>query len=257
MLDRDGEVLSQVENGQRVYTGDSTQRKAVLHAVGDPQGKIGTGALTAFADLLTGYNPITGVAAAAQGGGDVYLTIDVDCQIAAWRALNGRKGAVAVYNYETGQVVCMVSSPSYDPENIPADLETSDAYQGAYLNRVLSAAFTPGSIFKTVTLTAAIETIPDLFDRTWTCTGSTEIGGDSVTCPSAHGEMDIGDAFASSWSWGRTPWPNTPGRRGSPAPTPSAASPPGPRTFPSRTSPKTSWPGQGWASTTTPSTLSL
>lgn len=198
VLDRDGEVLSQVENGRRVYTGDSTQRKAVLHAVGDPQGKIGTGALTAFADLLTGYNPITGVAAAAQGGGDVYLTIDVDCQIAAWRALNGRKGAVAVYNYETGQVVCMVSSPSYDPENIPADLETSDAYQGAYLNRVLSAAFTPGSIFKTVTLTAAIETIPDLFDRTWTCTGSTEIGGDSVTCPSAHGEMDIGDAFASS-----------------------------------------------------------
>ena len=78
VLDRDGNVLSQVEDGKRVYGGDARQRRATLHVVGDLQGKIGTGALTAFADRLTGYNPVTGVAAAEAGGSDLYLTIDLD-----------------------------------------------------------------------------------------------------------------------------------------------------------------------------------
>ena len=57
---------------------------------------------------------------------------------------------------------------------------------------------TPGSVFKTVTLPAALEQLPDLFQRTFTCTGSTVVGGETITCPFAHGEMDINDAFASS-----------------------------------------------------------
>ena len=121
VLDRDGNVLSQVEDGKRVYGGDARQRRATLHVVGDLQGKIGTGALTAFADRLTGYNPVTGVAAAEAGGNDLYLTIDLDCQLAAWTALNGRKGAVLLYDYETGEILCLVSSPAYDPENVPDD----------------------------------------------------------------------------------------------------------------------------------------
>ena len=66
----------------------------------------------------------------------------------------------------------MVSSPSYDPKNIPDDLETNDKYQGVYLNRFLSSSFTPGSVFKTVTLTAALENLPVAETRTWNCTGS-------------------------------------------------------------------------------------
>ena len=198
VLDRDGNVLSQVEDGKRVYGGDARQRRATLHVVGDLQGKIGTGALTAFADRLTGYNPVTGVAAAEAGGSDLYLTIDLDCQLAAWNALNGRKGAVLLYDYETGEILCLVSSPAYDPENVPDDLESDPDYEGAYINRALRAAFTPGSILKTVTLHAAIEELPDLFDRTWTCTGSIQIGDQTVTCTSAHGDETIGQAFSNS-----------------------------------------------------------
>ena len=198
VLDRDGNVLSQVEDGERTYGGNAEQRRAVLHVVGDLQGKIGTGALTAFADQLTGYDPVTGVAAAEAGGSDLYLTIDLSCQLAAWRALNGRKGTVLVYNYETGEILCLVSSPAYDPENVPEDLESDPAYEGAYINRALRATFTPGSIMKTVTLHAAIEELPDLFERTWTCTGSVEIGDQTVTCTSAHGEETIGQAYANS-----------------------------------------------------------
>lgn len=47
------------------------------------------------------------------GGHKVYLTIDAELNAAALDALNGRKGAVAVYNYRTGDVLCMVSSPTF------------------------------------------------------------------------------------------------------------------------------------------------
>ena len=198
VLDRDGNVLSQVTDGARTYGGDAQQRRATLHVVGDLQGKIGTGALTAFAHRLTGYSPVTGVAAAKAGGRDLYLTIDLDCQLAAWRALDGRKGAVVLYDYDTGEILCLVSAPSYDPLDVPEDLESDPAYEGAYIDRPLRAAFTPGSIMKTVTLHAAIQELPDLFARTWTCTGSVQIGDELVTCSSPHGEESIGQAFSNS-----------------------------------------------------------
>ena len=103
-----------------------------------------------------------------------------------------------VYNYKTGEILCMVSAPSYDPLNVPEDIETNPRYEGAYLNRFLSSTFTPGSIFKTVTLTATLEKIPDLDSRTWTCEGSVQIGDETIVCSGTHGQQNIGDAFANS-----------------------------------------------------------
>ena len=197
VLDRDGDVLSGVENGQRTYYDNATVRKATLHAVGDLQGNIGTGALNAFADKLTGYNLLNGAFGAAQGG-ELYLTIDARYNYEAYEALNGHAGTVAVYNYKTGEILCMVSAPSYDPLNVPEDIETNPRYEGAYLNRFLSSTFTPGSIFKTVTLTATLEKIPDLDSRTWTCEGSVQIGDETIVCSGTHGQQNIGDAFANS-----------------------------------------------------------
>ena len=197
VLDRDGDTLSWVQDGQRRYYDGETVRKATLHAVGDPQGAIGTGALNAFADKLTGYNLLNG-AFGAQKGGELYLTLDARYNYEAYQALNGHAGTVAVYNYKTGEILCMVSAPSYDPLHVPEDIETNDRWKGAYLNRFLSAAFTPGSVYKTVTLTAALETIPGLEGRTWTCTGSAQVGEETIVCSGTHGEQHIGDAFANS-----------------------------------------------------------
>ncbi len=197
VLDRDGDVLSTVEDGQRTYYDDADVRKATLHVVGDLQGNIGTGALNAFADKLTGYSLLNG-AFGAQQGNDLYLTIDARYNYEAYRALGGHAGTVAVYDYQTGDILCLVSAPSYDPLAVPQDIETNERYEGAYLNRFLSSTFTPGSVFKTVTLAAAIEEIPDLDSRTWTCTGSVDIGGETIICSGTHGEQDIGTAFANS-----------------------------------------------------------
>ena len=61
IIDSRGVVLSTLsEDGERVYNEDGTIRRATLHAVGDPAGNIGAGALTAFADKLSGYNLLTG-----------------------------------------------------------------------------------------------------------------------------------------------------------------------------------------------------
>lgn len=199
VLDRDGDVLSWVEeDGARAYYPSATVRKATLHAVGDAGGNIGAGALVAFAGQLSGYNLLTGAYSPLGQGNDLYLTLDARYNYIAYQALNGRKGAVGVYNYRTGEILCMVSAPAFDPLDPPADLEDNPQYEGAYLNRFLSGAFVPGSVYKTVTLAAAIEGIPDLFQRTWTCTGSTQVGDGAVTCPRAHGELDISGAFASS-----------------------------------------------------------
>lgn len=197
VLDRDGDVLSSGADGKRTYYDNETVRKATLHAVGDLQGNIGTGALNAFADKLSGYNLLNGAFGADQGT-DLYLTIDARYNYEAYQALGGHAGTVAVYNYRTGEILCMVSSPSYDPLHVPEDIETNDRYKGAYLNRFLSSSFTPGSVFKTVTLAAALEQLPELQSRTWDCQGSVQIGEETIVCSGTHGRQDIAAAFANS-----------------------------------------------------------
>ena len=196
LTDRSGVVLATANGGSRSYADDAAVRTACYQAVGDYTGNVGTGALKAFSKQLSGYNPITGTY--ATDGHTVALTLDSSLCVTAYEALAGRKGAVLVSNYKTGEILCMVSAPSFDPLSPPEDIETNAAYSGAYVNRFLSSAMTPGSIFKCVTLTAALEQIDDLSERTWTCTGSVQIGADTVTCPSAHGELDIESAFAKS-----------------------------------------------------------
>ena len=113
-------------------------------------------------------------------------------------------------------------SPQLRPLNVPEDITTNDRYKGAYLNRFLSSTFTPGSVYKTVTLAAALEDIPDLADRTWTCSGSVQMGDETIICSGTHGEQDIASAFANSCSvafarsprsWGRALWRSTRSRR--------------------------------------------
>ena len=64
-----------------------------------------------------------------------------------------------MYNYKTGEILCAVTSPSYDPDHVPdVANDTTGSYDGVYVNRFFDAAYTPGSIFKLVTAAAALET---------------------------------------------------------------------------------------------------
>ena len=193
IYDRKGILLYDTQTSS--YHEESSVRKSTLHAVGDREKNIATSALSAFSKHLAGFSPITGTTA---GGHDLYLSIDSELNTKAYKLLDGRKGTVGIYNYNTGEVVCMVSTPTFDPSDPPVIKEGSTKYEGVYLNRLLSSTFTPGSIFKIVTTAAAIENIDDLFTRTFTCSGSITLENDTVTCPHAHGETDIYGAFANS-----------------------------------------------------------
>lgn len=193
VTDRDGLLLAFSGSSAFGYAESSDVRKACLHVVGDMNGSIGTGALTAFRSTLIGYNIVSGTTG---NGGTVELSVDADLNVTAYNALNGQKGAVLVYNYKTGQILCMTSSPSYDP-NYGFD-ESNSWYEGVYINRGISASYVPGSVFKLVTLAAAIENIPDLFSRSFYCGGSVEVGGHTITCTGVHGTQTVEEALAHS-----------------------------------------------------------
>lgn len=198
ILDRNGTMLASTEDGERIYSDDKKLRIATLHAVGDKYGYIGTGALKAFASKLIGFNLFNGAYSLNGEGNNLYLTIDSGLNETAYDALDGRNGTVAVYNYKTGDILCMVSSPSYDPLNPPDTEEGGSQYEGIYINRFLSSTYTPGSTFKLITTAAAIENIPDIEERTFVCSGSLSVGSDSVTCTKVHGSLNFYDALAVS-----------------------------------------------------------
>lgn len=198
VTDRNGEVLASASDGKRTFAADETLRRATLHAVGDKAGNIGTGALRTMVPELIGYSPITGTYSLNGEGGTAKLALDASLNIAAYKALAGRSGAVIIINYETGEIVCNVSTPTFDPEN-PSEVDPdSPSYAGVFLNRAISSSYTPGSSFKLLTAAAAIEKIPDIETRTFECTGSLEVGDGVVTCTSRHGELGFDDALAKS-----------------------------------------------------------
>lgn len=193
ILDRNGVTLYDGATGD--YAEERSVRKATLHAVGDRWDNIATSAKAAFDGHLVGFNVLTGT---TTGGSHLYLTIDSELNRQAWDLLDGRKGAVGIYNYKTGEVLCMVSTPTFDAADPPTIQDGDSRYDGVYINRLLSATFTPGSVFKVVTTAAVIETLPDWESRTFHCDGRYELGDFTITCPYAHGDMTLRDAFAKS-----------------------------------------------------------
>ena len=198
VTDRDGTLLLDSTDG-RTYSADAVTRTATMHLLGDRYGYIQAPLLGSFADDMIGFDKINGLYGAEGTEANAALTLSAAAQTAAYQALGNYHGTVGVYNYKTGEILCAVTTPSYDPDNMPdVDADTSGAYDGVYVNRFFQAAYTPGSIFKIVTLAAAIETVPDWENLTFTCEGKTIIGGQEIICEGVHGTITLKQALAHS-----------------------------------------------------------
>lgn len=198
VTDRDGTLLLDSTDG-RTYSADAVTRTATMHLLGDRYGYIQAPLLGSFADDMIGFDKINGLYGAEGTEANAALTLSAAAQTAAYQALGNYHGTVGVYNYKTGEILCAVTSPSYDPDNMPdVNADTSGAYDGVYVNRFFQAAYTPGSIFKIVTLAAAIETVPDWENLTFTCEGKTIIGGQEIICEGVHGTITLKQALAHS-----------------------------------------------------------
>ena len=198
IADRSGTVLLDISTS-RSYAEDLSTRKSTLHWLGDRKGFINASAVSNYADEMAGYDKINGVYAATGEAGYGELTLSAWAQNTALEALGNRKGTVAVYNYKTGEILCAVTSPTFDPDNVPEiEGDETGAFDGVYLNRFVQSAYVPGSIFKIVTLAAALENIPDIEEQTFRCYGKIEYGTEAVTCETAHGSQSLERAFANS-----------------------------------------------------------
>ena len=198
VVDREGTTLLDM-NGQRTYAESKALRKATLHWLGDRSGNISAPAVTSHAGNLAGFDLLGGVYSYGDKSGVARITLSGKAQTVALEALKGKKGTVAVYNYETGEILCAVTTPNYDPDNVP-DLsdDPSGKYEGVYLNRFTQSVYIPGSIFKIVTLAAALEEFPDAQDMRFRCNGVLELPGGKITCEKSHGKQTLKEAFCNS-----------------------------------------------------------
>ena len=204
VTDRDGTVLAYTgENGERRYNASRETRMAVSQVVGDSGGKVSTGVDTFHAQYMLGFrssvfervsDALTGT---PQRGDDLTLTISERLsRYITEQFPEGKRGAVVVMNYKTGDVLAMVSLPQFDPLDMDAALE--DEAAGALINRATQGLYPPGSTFKIVTMASALENLPDLEDFAFDCTGYYPVGSYSVTEASAHGVQTLSDAFKNS-----------------------------------------------------------
>jgi peptidoglycan glycosyltransferase len=135
---------------------------------------------------------------AAPKGGSVQLTIDPAAQTAAWDGLealgSGVEGAVVALEPSTGKILAMVSTPSYDPNQLAshdfdAVIDTQrrleDDPAEPLLNRTIQTALPPGSTFKLVTAAAAIE------DGNYPTSDSLVPGGPTYQLPQTAGETGL------------------------------------------------------------------
>ena len=203
ITDRGGHILLKYDNGKH-YSEDPKTRASTLHWIGDRPQNIRGSILDHYSAMMYDYDPLTGFYTHNQfeEQGQIMLTLSSRVQNVAMEAMAGRKGTVSVYNYKTGELLCAVSSPSFDPDHVPGDLMTNPAYEGVYLNRFTQSTYPPGSIFKTVTAAVALDTVPDIMERSFACTGVYKYGIDKVTCEQAHGNVTLKTALARSCNCG-------------------------------------------------------
>ena len=198
ITDRTGTTLVDMTEG-RTYIADEAVRRAVLHWIGDRQGNISTPLISHYKDALLNHDFLDGIYSYGERTGYMELTLSAKVQSAALEAMGSYVGTVAVYNYKTGEILCAVSTPTFDPDDLP-DIagDTTGAYTGVYVNRFVQSKYIPGSIFKIATLTAALESIPGIENKTFHCDGVYEIQNGDITCISAHGDQTLKETFSNS-----------------------------------------------------------
>ena len=197
ITDRSGELLLD-STGKRVYSTDAAIRKSTIHWLGDRYGYISAPAVTEYASQMAGYDLLNGLYGYSGTGGSAQLTISAEVQKAALDALGKKKGTVAVYNYKTGEILCAVSTPSYDPDNVPDIQGNPDKYEGVYLNRFTQTTYVPGSVFKLVTTAAALDTLKNAESIEFRCESVLEMSGGKIKCTGEHGTINLKTALQKS-----------------------------------------------------------
>ncbi len=211
ILDRNGVVLATTdEDGNRVYQEDAESREAVVHLLGDRDGNVANGVDSFQANYLLGFETtlpervLSLLRDEERRGDNVTLTVDSKLNTVIVRAFNihartkDKSGGAIVMNYLTGEVIAMVSIPVFDPYDI-SDTTKEDT-RHPFWNRVVQSTIAPGSTFKIITASSALENLEGIEDKVFTCTGATLVQGTIISDygNAQHGQLKLSKAFRVS-----------------------------------------------------------
>ncbi len=204
IYDRHGDVLAESEMHENGQTRSYPYGKVYSQLIGYSDTRYGRFLLEdtynryllgggADGDLLG-----TLLGADTNEGADLYLTVDHSLQSLASRQLAGRRGAIAALDPATGEVLCMVSNPSFDPNTLAKDYETLAGTEGMFYPRATNWNYVPGSVFKIITAAAAVEN--GMENMEYDDTGTFLVDGHEIHNYNnkVYGHLDLETAFAKS-----------------------------------------------------------
>ena len=141
-------------------------------------------------------------------GSNIYLSIDLDLQRLASKAMDGRRGALVALDPWTGEILALVSTPSFDPNLFAVGMTTSqyrelqDNPDRPLFNRALRGSYPPGSTIKPMLALAALETGATNMTRKSLCRGYYTLPDNPHRYrdwkPEGHGPVDLHDAIEQS-----------------------------------------------------------
>ncbi len=144
----------------------------------------------------------------ANPGSNIYLSLDLDLQKVAHDALDGRRGAVVAIDPTNGEILALVSAPSFDPNLFAVGMSTAqygelqDNLDRPLFNRAVRGTYPPGSTIKPMLALAALESGATNLTRKTVCIGFFQLEGDEHRYrdwkPEGHGPVDLHDALAQS-----------------------------------------------------------
>ena len=196
-----------------VSENDLKTEKYAVYNPGDVVGKSGVEA--SYDSILRGTDGSRNIVVNSHGkevgqlgqelaipGQDVRLTIDLDIQRAAERALEGKTGAIVALDPHTGEILAMASRPTFDPNQF---LHLSRAYWSSIvndqdhpmMNKTIQAQLAPGSTFKIVMSLAGLQENAAQ-DLRVMCNGGADFYGHYFKCDKRHGMVDIHRAIPMS-----------------------------------------------------------
>jgi cell division protein FtsI/penicillin-binding protein 2 len=158
-----------------------------------------------YNDVLTPTRQTDGTFAP---GADIVLTIDRNVQAIteeelalALRDTGAKSGSIIVANPRNGEILAMASAPSYDPTRYA---EIAAEQEKAFVNPNVSDMFEPGSIFKVLTMAAALDSGTVTRDTVYNDTASIEVGGQVIWNwdRGSHGPTDMTGLLAKSLNVG-------------------------------------------------------
>ena len=146
--------------------------------------------------------------ATPEPGSNIYLSLDLDLQRVAYDALAGRRGAVVAIDPTNGEILALVSTPSFDPNLFAVGMSSAqfgtlqNNLDRPLFNRAVRGSYPPGSTIKPALALAALETGATNLTRKSVCIGFFQLEGDDHRYrdwkPEGHGPVDLHDAIAQS-----------------------------------------------------------